>query len=204
MVKQTQSKTDRRLPVLGNAIPRRGNIFTEAIGRLWFLFSGWRVVGTPPDLPKFVAIGAPHTSNWDFIIAMATLLALRLRLSWMGKHTLFKGPFGWLFYWLGGVPIDRRAKHGVVEQMADEFARREQFLLGIAPEGTRRKVDRWKTGFYRIAERAGVPIVPVALDYSSKSIIIGEAFYPTGDLEEDLARLQAFYANVTAKFPEKF
>jgi 1-acyl-sn-glycerol-3-phosphate acyltransferase len=118
-----------------------------------------------PDCGKLVIIAAPHTSNWDFVFGMTGAFALGLELHWMGKHTLFKPPLGGVMRWLGGLAIDRRAAHGVVEQVADEFARRGQLLLVVTPEGTRSKVERWKTGFWHIARAAGVPILLGGLDY---------------------------------------
>jgi 1-acyl-sn-glycerol-3-phosphate acyltransferase len=188
-------------PPLGAAVPQRGNRFSRWLGRLLLGLAGWKFEGNTPNLPRFVAILAPHTSNWDFVLFVLGFMALGINMSWMGKHTLFHGPSGRLFLKLGGVPIDRRAPKGVVDQMVDEFARRRQFILGIAPEGTRSKVTRWKMGFYHIAAGAGVPIVPVALDYGRREVRIGQELLPTGDADEDLARLRAFYADVVAKNP---
>lgn len=163
---------------------------------------GWRFDGTLPETPKFIAIGAPHTSNWDFVVAMSALMALGLRLHWMGKHTLFRPPFGGVMRWMGGVPVDRDATRGVVEQLVDEFERRDRFLLGIAPEGTRSRVTTWKTGFYRIARGARVPILPVGLDWSTRAIRLGDLFTPTGDMEADIQHLRAWFAPIVGKRPE--
>lgn len=173
-------------------------------GRTFLKFSGWKVINRPPDIPKYVAIAAPHTSNWDFPIFMATVGYLNLDISFLGKHSLFEGIFGWLFYWLGGIPVERETSTAstVVDQVVKTFAENEQLILGIAPEGTRSSVKKWKTGFYRIAHRAGVPIVPTYLDSATKTIGFGEVFTPTGDMEADLLFLQAFYADKKGVCPQ--
>ncbi|MFQ5434577.1 MAG: lysophospholipid acyltransferase family protein [Anaerolineae bacterium] len=182
-----------KITKLGDVVPQRGNKVSRAISRLILLAFGWQIVGHFPNIPKFVLIGAPHTSTWDFPLTMTTLFALGLRVSWMGKHTFVNGRFGRIWRWMGGVPIDRRAAHGVVEQMVDEFQRRRELILGIAPEGTRDKVARWKTGFYHIAHEAGVPIVPFIMDYGRKVVKVCEPFKTTGNIELDLPKIQAVY-----------
>lgn len=179
---------------LGDAIPRRGNWLTATFGRAVLALLGWRVIGAFPNAPKLVMIGAPHTSNWDFVVALAAAFHLRLGFSWVGKHVLFRPPFGGFFRWLGGVPVDRRSSHGFVQQMVDVFAQRSQFLLAIAPEGTRKRVDRWKTGFYHIAQGAGVPILLVSFDTARRTIQVGPALPATGDLTADLDRILVLYA----------
>lgn len=155
-----------------------------------------------PDLPKFVAIVAPHTSNWDFVVGISALLALDLRASWLGKDTLFRGPAGPILRRLGGIPVQRGAPHQVVEQMAGEFAARERLILGIAPEGTRRKVEHWRSGFWHIARRAGVPIVAISLDYGRRVARINAPFRPTGSFEEDVAVLKRMYDRVVPRRAE--
>ncbi|NVJ98303.1 MAG: lysophospholipid acyltransferase family protein [Alphaproteobacteria bacterium] len=144
-----------------------------------------------------VVIAAPHTSNWDFPVFMAAVGYLRLNVSFLGKHSLFSGPIGWLFYWLGGIPVDRDANTAkdIVGQAVAAFDERDELVLGIAPEGTRSKVTKWKTGFYRIALGAGVPILTAYVDSRTKEIGFGEPFEPTGDMEADIAALQAFYTD---------
>jgi len=188
-----------RVPVLGDAVPRRGNRLTRALGRSVLAAMGWRFDLAFPDSAKFVVLVAPHTSDWDFVIVVLTIAALGIRTSWMGKHALFRWPFGVVLRWLGGIPIDRRASHGVVETMVDWFGRREQLVLGIAPEGTRRQVGRWKTGFYHIAHGAGVPIVPCYIDYARKVIGSGATLHPCGDLAADLLTLRSVYDGIRGK-----
>jgi 1-acyl-sn-glycerol-3-phosphate acyltransferase len=146
-----------------------------------------------PADPRFVAIVAPHTSNWDFVIGVAAMFALDVRVHWLGKHTLFRWPLGPLLRWLGGQPVRRDSAHGVVAEVADAIRAEPQFILALAPEGTRRHVDAWRTGFYHIARRADIPIVPVALDWGRREIIIAVPMQPSGDLERDVAGLRARY-----------
>lgn len=184
------------IPPLGPALPTRGNAVSRALGRALLRGLGWRIEGALPDVPKFVGIVAPHTSNWDFVVGYAAVLALGLRVSYIGKDALFKPPLGWLMRYLGGIPVVREQRQGLVGQMVDAFAAREQLVLGIAPEGTRKAVAQWKTGFYHIALGAGVPIVPVGLDGPHKTLRLGPPLTPTGDLHTDLPRLQAFFLDL--------
>ncbi len=163
---------------------------------------GWRVAGQPPDAPKFIVAIAPHTSYWDWPILVAMAFHERLEALWMGKDSLFRLPYGWFFTWLGGIAIDRSGPHGIVGQMIDLYNRRERLIIGLTPEGTRSRVEQWKTGFYRIAEGAGIPIVLVALDYGRKVGTWGPMFVPTGDIDADVAAMQAYYAGVTPRHPE--
>lgn len=169
----------------------------HGISRLFLKIAGWQVVGQQPPYQKCVIIAGPHTSNWDFPIFMAVVGFLNLRVGFLGKHTLFQGPLGWLFYYLGGIPVDRADRNAadIVRQVVTVFEERDQLILGIAPEGTRTKVKKWKTGFYRIAEGADVPIICAYLDSKSKTVGFGEIFQPTGNMEADLVEIQAFYAD---------
>lgn len=190
------------VPQLGTAVPKRGNSITRALGLTIMRFTGWRVAGNIPNLPKFVIIVAPHTSNWDFVHGMAAAFALGLRISWMGKNALFKKPFGGVMRWLGGVSIDRSAPHGVVKQTVDIFSSRPQLVLGITPEGTRSKVDHWKMGFYHIAKGSGLPIVPVYFDYPKRTIGFGELLIPGDDADSDFQIIVDFYRGHLGKRPQ--
>lgn len=194
------------VPLLPATIPQRGSALGRLIGRIGLCLFGWKVIGNFPHQPKGVIIVAPHTSNWDFVVAFWAYLAIDLRANWFGKHTIFFWPVGVLFRHFGGIPIHRetRSASQAVDLYAEEFAKRPRMYLAIAPEGTRRKVSEWKSGFYRIAVRASVPIVPVALDFRFKRIIIGEAFEPRGDYDGEIARIRAMFAGVTARHPEQF
>ncbi|MDB4907692.1 MAG: hypothetical protein JWO05_2476 [Gemmatimonadetes bacterium] len=163
---------------------------------------GWRFEGTFPDSAKLVAIVAPHTSNWDFVVGFSALLAIGVEVHWLGKHTIFSGPWGAIWKRHGGIPVDRASSHDVVSQIVDEFRNRDSMVLALSPEGTRRKVLRWKSGFWHIAVGARVPIVPVALDYRTRSVQLMPPFIPTGDSEPDIAALRARFSGVVARRPE--
>lgn len=184
----------------GNYLPR--NAFAEALGHAVFRLMGWRIEGQLPPLDKFVVIGAHQTSNWDFVLFIAAKFILRLNARWFGKHSIFRWPFGALMRYWGGIPIRRHLKLNTVEQAIEAFAEHRQFILVLSPEGTRRKVERWKSGFYHIACGAGVPIVPAALDFQHRRIVIGAPFQPTGNEEADLRQLLAFYRPYVPKNPD--
>ncbi len=172
------------------------------IGRFYVWLVGWRIEGQKPDVAKYVLIAAPHTSNWDFPIMLAMSWVLGMRVNWMGKHTLFRFPFGPLMRWLGGVSVDRRSRHNTVQQIVNEFARRDDLVLLVPPEGTRRRADYWKSGFYYMALGAGVPLVFGFLDYRRKVGGIGPTYYPTGDVERDLEVIRRFYEPIGPKYPD--
>lgn len=163
----------------------------------------WRSAGMPPENRKFVLIAAPHTSNWDFFFTLLVAFDLKINIYWMGKDTLFRKPFNGLMKWLGGIPVDRRTSHNLVEQSIEQFRRRDDLTLLVPPSGTRSKVVHWKTGFYHIAHGAGVPVVLGFLDYKHKKGGIGPLLYPSGNLEKDMKTITMFYTAITAKYPEK-
>lgn len=165
---------------------------------------GWGFAGSVPDVPKCVLIVAPHTSNWDFVVGLAAMLALGLDARWLGKHTIFAGPFGPLWRWLGGIAVNRSAATAVADRVVTAVTQAERICIAIAPEGTRRRVERWKTGFHRIALGAGVPILPVAFDYGRKAVAFFEPVQPTADAEADIERLQALYRPDMACRPEGY
>ncbi len=181
------------IPPVGDQILRRGNVFTDAVARLLMLVSGWRFEGTLPNLRKFVLIVAPHTSNWDFPIGVMLMFALGIRGTFLGKDTLFKPPFGFYFRWLGGVPVDRSSPNNVVDQTIAYFHTREKMILALSPEGTRKRIEKWRTGFYWVAVGAHVPIVPVVFDYPRKRCVIHAPETMTGDPETDIAHLRSFF-----------
>ena len=156
--------------------------------------TGWKAVGSKVSVPKYVLIGAPHTSNWDFPLMLLVVLELRLQLYWMGKHTLFPFPFSGLMKWLGGIPINRAKSHNVVFDVVKQFKDNETFVVLVPPEGTRSKVTHWKTGFYHIANNAEVPILMGYVDTKQKEGGFADFFHPTGDLEADMKKIRAFYA----------
>ena len=184
----------------GNYLPR--NPAAEWLGRSVLKLMGWRIEGELPKLDKFVAIGAHHTSNWDFVIFIALKFVLRLNARWFGKHSIFRWPFGGLMRAWGGIPIRRERQRNTVEQAVQAFRDNREFILVLSPEGTRKKVERWKMGFYHIALGAGVPIVLGALDYQNRRVVIGPTFQPTGDEQADLAAMLAFFRPYVPKKPQ--
>ncbi len=173
------------------------------LSKFYLKLSGWRRVGRMPEVPRCVMIAAPHTSNWDAPISLAMVFAFRLKAHWLVKHTAFRWPFRGLLKWLGAIPIDRTRSTDVVTQMVEELKKPAELILLLAPEGTRKKVTHWKTGFYHIACKAGVPLVLAFLDYARKEGGIGPVIQPTGDFESQMAEIQKFYATVTGKHPER-
>jgi 1-acyl-sn-glycerol-3-phosphate acyltransferase len=163
------------------------------IALFWMRVAGWRVDGNLPPLPKFILIGAPHTSNWDFVLFLGIIFTLRANVRFMGKAEIFRGPFGWFFHYCGGVPVDRKKSTGLVEQMVEAAGKSDQFILTIAPEGTRHHVTEWKRGFYHIAKGAGIPIVMAVVDGKQKAIHVGQVFHPTDDLEADMKAITGIF-----------
>ena len=165
---------------------------------------GWRAEGSLSDYPKCVVVVAPHTSNWDFPVLMLVAVALRVKVTWMGKHTLFRPPFGWIMRRLGGLPIDRGARHNVVEQAVESFRTHDRLLLAIPPEGTRKRAPYWRSGFYHIALGAQVPIALAFADYRRKVGGIGRVIVPSGDIDADMALIRDFYSGIIGKRPDQF
>jgi 1-acyl-sn-glycerol-3-phosphate acyltransferase len=192
------------IPPLGDQVPRWGNALLRGLGRGALSLAGWRIEGAVPDVPKCVLIVAPHTSNWDFVVGIAALFALGFRATYLGKHTLFRGPLGWFVRWTGGIPVDRHAADGVVESALERVRTSDRIFLTLAPEGTRKKVERWKSGYYRIAAGAGIPIFPVAFDYSRKRVALLPLFAPSGDHERDEAALRGLYTPAMARRPDGY
>ncbi len=177
-------------------------VFT-AVSWLCLKLSGWRLEGTPPSEPKYVLIAVPHTSNWDFPITLAMAFIFRFEIFWMGKDSLFKGGWGPIMRWLGGIPIDRTSSNNVVQQTIDAFNASDRLVVAIPPEGTRSKVDKWKTGFYYIAVGAKVPIAMGFLDFKHKVGGFKSTFYPTGDVEKDIAEMRKVYAGIAGKYTDQ-
>jgi 1-acyl-sn-glycerol-3-phosphate acyltransferase len=171
--------------------------------RFWMRVAGWRVNGTLPDLPKYVLIGAPHSSSWDFVLFLGVIFTLRANVKFMGKAELFRPPFGWFFYYCGGVPVDRKKSTGLVEQMIEACNEAEHFILTIAPEGTRHKVTEWKRGFYHIAKGAGIPIVMAVVDGKQRTVRIGRIFHPTEDVEADMKAITGGFEGVVGINPRR-
>lgn len=165
--------------------------------------AGWRVEGTLPNLPKYVIIGAPHTSNWDFLLFLGVIFRLKADVRYMGKAELFRNLFGWFFYWCGGIPVDRKKSTGLVEQMVEACNKSEKFILTIAPEGTRHYVSEWKMGFYHIAKSAGIPLVMAVVDGKHKTLRVGQIFHLTDTMEADIKTIKGFFEGVIGVNPRK-
>ena len=163
---------------------------------------GWQLDASLPDEKKFVIIGAFHTSNWDFPLGILGMWALGLKASWVGKHTLFRGPLGPIFKRMGGIPVDRSVHTGFIQRVAELYNTREEMALTIAAEGTRSKTAHWKTGFYFIALEAKVPIALGYIDYRNKRLGVGGALYPTGDISKDFEIIRDFYSQKSGLRPE--
>ncbi|MBN2808095.1 MAG: lysophospholipid acyltransferase family protein [Deltaproteobacteria bacterium] len=178
--------------------------FLQPIARSLFKLNGWKIVDRSTGSKKYILIGAPHTSNWDFPMFLLIMMELNLKAYWLGKHTLFNWPFGALFHWLGGLPVDRTRSTNIVQQCVDYFAAEDALIIANTPEGTRSRVDRWKTGFYHIATGAGIPIALGYLDYRKKEGGIAGLFQPTGDIDADMKTIKAFYRNVSGKHSHRY
>ena len=172
--------------------------------RLVLALGGWKVRGDWPEAPKAVMIAAPHTSNWDGFWMLAAAGLYQVKLKWMGKKSLTDNAFGGLVRWLGCVPVDRTSSSDVVDQMAAAFADTDRMILAVAPEGTRSRAGEWKSGFYRIAVAAGVPLIVSVLDYGSRTIRIDGIIQPTGDYAADLPRIQALYSGAKGRHAGRF
>ncbi len=169
---------------------------------LYLKGTGWRLTGEIPAARRFVMIAAPHTSNWDLPMTLALVFAFRLKVYFLAKHTLFRQPFGSFLRWLGGIPVDRSKANNFVEQAAELFSIHDDLILIVPPEGTRKRVRFWKSGFYHIACGAKVPIVLGFIDFKRKVAGFGGTYVPSGNFDADLIEIQAFYAGITGKNPD--
>lgn len=166
--------------------------------------AGWKLInGIPPDLKKYVVAVGPHTSWKDFFLGLITRAALGRRIYYMAKKELFDSPFGFFFRWTGGKPVDRKQKTGMVDQVANLFNTHDEFAIAIAPEGTRRRVQNFKSGFYYMALKASVPIVACLFDYENKIVRFLPPFYPTDDVEHDLDVLWSYFDGIKGANPER-
>ena len=163
----------------------------------------WCTIGPLPDIPKFVMIAAPHTSNWDFPLMLLMAFRLGGQPRWLGKKAIFRKPFAGLFKWLGGIPVDRSRANNLVEAMVARFHRMDRLILVVPPAGTRKRVAQWKTGFYHIAAGAGIPVVLGFLDFKKKMGGVGPVVLPTGDIDRDMPAIRAFYAGIAGKHPHQ-
>jgi len=177
----------------------------RAIAWLYIKLGGWQVdVTGRPESGNFLLLAAPHTSNWDFPIGFALGIHLHIKPYWIGKNSLFKGPFGPIMRWLGGIPLDRSKANNMVEASIQAFNDNKGLIFALTPEGTRSWSPRWKTGFYHIANGAQVPLALAYFDFEKKIGGIGKLLHTTGDIDQDLAEIEAFYSHITGKNPQYY
>jgi 1-acyl-sn-glycerol-3-phosphate acyltransferase len=190
------------VPPLAVMVPQTHNPFSQWLGKVILQLLGWKITGKFPQRAKFLVAIAPHTSNWDFVIAVAAMLAIQIKIRFLGKNTLFFWPFKiWLEH-IGGIPVERSSSYGIVEQMVTLFKDKEQLVLAIAPEGTRRKVKEWKSGFLYIAHQAKVPVVPLSLDFAKKEITIHGEIFIQANIAQELIRFKKIFTDISAKKPQ--
>ena len=170
---------------------------------LWFRRGGWTISGTLPPDPKFVLMGASHTSNWDFLVFLGAVQVLGRKVHFIGKHSLFRWPLGGFMRALGGIPVDRGSRQDLVSQVVAQFEAHDELILVVAPEGTRSRTTQWKTGFYQIALRAGVPILAAGPDFPTRRGVFGPVIRPTGNYAEDMKPAFAFFRTLTPRHPER-
>ncbi len=175
----------------------------KSAGRLVLRIARWHPEGSAPNEQKYVLIAAPHTSNWDLLYLLALSFHLGVKVSWLGKDSLFKGPMGFALRHFGGVPVPRGQRSGMVESLAEQFGKAESLVIVIPPEATRGYTDHWKSGFYRIAVAGRVPIVCGYLDYERRRGGFGQVVRASGDLDADMAVFRSFYADKRGKFPDQ-
>jgi 1-acyl-sn-glycerol-3-phosphate acyltransferase len=188
-------KTIFHTPIVRNIMP--------VLSQMILFCLGWKTKGRVPDVPKYVMIAAPHTSNWDYFYTLLIAFVLKEPIYAMGKKSLTTGIFGGIMKWLGILPIDRSKSNNVVEQTIEQFNTNDKLTILVPPSGTRNKVMYWKTGFYYIAYGASVPIALGFVDYGRKTGGIGPLFYPTGDIEKDMHEIKKFYSDIKGKNPEQ-
>jgi len=191
-----------RVPELNAVIPQRDNPVSKWIGLRVLTLFGWNIIGQFPARTKFIVAIAPHTSNWDFVIAVAAMLALQIKIRFLAKDTLFFWPFKLWLTAIGGIPVERNSNHGVVGQMVKLFNSHTQLVLAIAPEGTRRKTSQWRSGFLHIAYLAKVPVVPLSLDFAKKEINIHQAVIIEENIEQALVNFKQLFQYITPKNPQ--
>lgn len=192
------------IPELGALTPQTSNVLSRAIGRILLFVLRWQIKGKVHNGPKFVMILAPHTSEWDFYVGLAGKLALGLHSSWLVSSAYTWWPLGFFLRKLGGIPIYKNGPRNLVSQFVESFNNNERMMVTLFPEGTRKKVGKWKTGFWYIASQAGIPIQLVSLDYEKRVMQCGPVIEPSNNIEVDMKKIQEFYKNAKAKHPENF
>ncbi|MFT7506414.1 MAG: 1-acyl-sn-glycerol-3-phosphate acyltransferase [Gammaproteobacteria bacterium] len=183
--------------------PQGGNRFTAWLGRSVLAITGWKLEGELPQHPKMVFAIGPHTTNWDFVLGVAVLFALRIRIRFLGKHSIFVPVAKQLLEAIGGIAVNRSSPHGMVRKVVSEFNQSEKMILGVAPEGTRSPIFPWKTGFLAIARKANVPVVLIGFDFKAKRVRFGPVFKTEGDFTSDMHKVYGYFASIPAKYPHK-
>lgn len=178
------------------------NHLSRTLAKAVLRLVSWELDVTYPGVPKYVLIGAPHTSGWDLFYALLLKYGAGIEMCWMGKDTLFRWPLGVLLRWLGGISVNRRSRHNFVQQVVDVIDQMDEVVIALAPEGTREKTEYWKTGFYYIALGAGVPIALGFIDYGKKAVGIGPCLTPSGDIHADFQEIKAFYSGISGRHPD--
>jgi len=176
--------------------------FLQHLAKRVLRIMGWKTAGQVPPYPKYVMIGYPHTSNWDAFIGLVVFWSMGVDLKWLAKQSLFHWPLSWILKRAGAVPINREKSQNLVQKVTNIFNKSEQFVLTLSPEGTRKKNDYWRTGFYFMALEARVPIALGFLDYKTKTGGFGPVVWPSGDIEKDIEKIRAFYQGIHGKFPQ--
>ena len=189
----------RIVPELPPNAPRQGNRLSRAFGRMILRLGGWRIVGEFPDLRHMVIIIAPHSTAWDAVWGVAGMLALGVRISFMAKAEIFRGPLGWLLRSMGGVPVNRSRANGTVDQAVSQLSQDKPVWFLLAPEGTRRHVEQWKSGFWHIARNADVPILCAHFHYPEKTMGLGQLMHTSAVLDDDMRELREYYRQFVGK-----
>ena len=192
------------IPKLGDSIPKTNSVIKRAIGRFILWSYRWRIEGEVLNSKKFMVILAPHTSYWDFLTNMGTMLALGIRNRWFVADVFCWWPLGNLMRWLGGIPIDRNSPQDLVSFTIGKFTDHNELILAMYPEGTTRKVEKWKTGFWHIARGADIPIQFLAVDYKNRVSVFGPVIQPSDDIEADMKKIQTYFKDVIPKTSENF
>ena len=185
------------------AVGIQRSTLASIIARSALRLTGWRTQVIQPRTSSYVLIGAPHTSNWDFVIILLVMAVENIPIRWMGKDSLFRGPMGVFMRSLGAIPVNRRESTNLVDQVAAKFDEYDDLIIGLAPEGTRSKTSRWRSGFYYIALKSRVPIVMAYIDYENKICGLGPSITPTGDIQADFSKIRDFYSGFVGKYPHK-
>jgi len=190
-----------------NQVPQhlrgRWGAFFQWLGSSTLSVLGWQISGNIPNEERILIIAAPHTSNWDFLIAVATLFALNINMKWLGKKSLFIPGIAWFFKWLGGIPVDRKNPASLINHVVELVHKEKGLVIGVAPEGSRKKIDRWKSGFLRIAKQTKSKIVFISIDSPSKTLTIGEIFEPSGDNDKDINFIMNYFKNFKGINPDQ-